>query len=820
MKHLTFLLTLLIGSIAGAIPIEEAIEKQPFTTLAPGEYTITRTIEIAKDTTIIIQNGATLKADCTPVFCVKGGDFRLEGQGKPATIICTKKGARGYRTTERAAVFDLNQATGELPLRFFIRNVNIEGFNGIDAYHMTEGRKDIDEIQAIECNFKCVEKAIGANTITLRTARIENCVFEGGDSPIYLNVPMPGGCLVRGNTLRGFGRSGIMLGKGGQIAEGCTTHLPDTIVHDNRLIEGGHGSTLADSYIHGILIYGNNVSVQGNIVRDVNRGVPVPGERIGQHIVAPDGTILRGKKINWKGKDRRLAGAAIYLKCNRALVQGNICTNSGWRSVIEIKTGGKEYYTSVVNNVVDGSALAIDESFGFECNAGRSLWAGNVVYNMPNQAFVVRSGFENTFINNLISDTKVGFGLSGSAPGEHELIAGNRFINVEYPVALDQPKPVPSTGTDVLLPSTARIRDDEELPPPDQQWHGRQLVRGDKIYVGVASEGGYRWMELQGNLLPVPKYELAGPELMFNSDQSGKEQSTDPELSNPKYPGWRFTCRSVREAQIPEEERGIAPDTTVFQTGGRSLKVVFPTQAAEWRLAQQRTLVPGRRYRATAVVQGEEPRNLRLEVRPDGSRSTIERGKDVQGWQTLTCDFIMPKNKSKCFIFVWGSKTTMGKAAWIDSVSLRELVEEGGTPAPPPDMQKALPATPMPELEGDNLLPPDIKWSPSSSGSKVVLEEKNTIRVTPGKDGAFMLVAKVKLEPGIPYVLHADELSSGSCSVVLSDGNKILGKRTFCAFTTPDTQEKPTQLRIWIPNCKAGEDFMIHGVALHRQLKK
>ena len=62
----------------------------------------------------------------------------------------------------------------------------------------------------------------------------------------------------------------------------------------------------------------------------------------------------------------------------------------------------------MVNNVVDGKSLAIDESYAFECNSGRSLWANNIVYDVPQQAFVVRSGFENTFMNNLIVNARVG----------------------------------------------------------------------------------------------------------------------------------------------------------------------------------------------------------------------------------------------------------------------------------------------------------------------------------------------------------------------------------------------------------------------------
>ncbi len=807
MKILLTVLTALCCSAVFSADLTEKLMKQSYVTVPAGEHTISRTVEISKNLTVILENGAVIKADCAPMFRIKGGEFRMEGRGLPGKIICTAKGQRGYATTERGAAFDLNHADGKLPLRFFLRNIHIQAWNGIDAYFEMKDRKDIEEINVAECSFRCHERGIAVRLVGLGSARVENCTFDGGDNPILLNTAIPGGVVVRGNTLRHFGRMGMLLGKAGQIAEGCTTHLPDTIVHDNRLIDGGHGASIKDSYIHGILIYGNNVSVQGNIVRNVNRGEPVPGSRIGQQIRLPDGKILRGKWITVNGKKRRLAGAAIYLKANRALVQGNICTNSGWRSVIEIKTGGKEYYTAVVNNVVDGRSLAIDESFGFECNSGRSLWAGNLVYDMPHQAFVVRSGYENTFINNLIMNTKVGFALSGRMPGQNELISGNRFIDVEYPVALDGRSLAEGFGPDIHIPGTARIADREELPEPGPQWYGRQLIRGDKIYLGIRSGKDHRWMELQGKVLDYKPGKPVGPELFANSDMSGKEKFDDPQLNDPRYPGWTFSCLSAREAQIPDSERALGLDHTVHRTGNTAQKVIFPNVAASWSLSRKITLMPNRRYRATAVVKGEEPRNLRLQAMPAGRQAVICRAAENNSWQTLTADFFMPEGVTEAQISVWGGKTTAGKAAWIDSVSVRELTRDGMAPEP---------VVPKVKLTGENRITAKSVWRISQASAKVKRLPDGSMEITVQENKALMATCAVKLKPGTDWRFSAETDPKMQCSVMLADGQKLSSNKYSSGIVdfTSAEKEGSTQLRLWIGAQKPGTVIKIKPAAL------
>ena len=795
LKKLYIFFLAVIGISVAAGALEDKLEKSSFVTIGQGEHKLDRTVVVNHDLTVVLENGAVLKSSCDPMFMVKGGEIRINGVGKPGKIISLAQGMRGWKNPKRGAAFNLNHVENKLPLKFFLNNLYIEAYNGVDGYLMCKDKRDIAEINISDCRFKCVEKAIATHSVTLGTAKVENCDFDGGDNPIFLNSPAPGGMIIRGNTLRNFGRTGIQIGKSGQVAEGCTTHLPDTIVHDNRLIGGGRGATIDDSYIQGILIYGNNVSVQGNIVRDVNRGEPVPGERIGQQIKTPDGQILRGKSIMVNGKRRRLAGAAIYLKANRAIVQGNICTNSGWRSVIEIKTGGKEYFTSVMNNVVDGRALAIDESFGFECHAGRSVWAGNLVYDMPHQAFVVRSGYENSFINNVIVSSKTGFALSGLTPGEKELIAGNRFIDVANPVAVDGKAQEDAAGTDILLPSAARIADNAELPVPNAEWFGRQIVRKDAVYLCVRSGNEYRWMELKGKILAVKKWKTSAKELVENSDFSNKELFAGSKNNNPKHPGWQLTCQSVREQQIPEEERGLMLDDKVFKTGTCSQKVVFPNTAAVWSLSRNIKLAPGRRYRAELVYKAEEPRNIRFGVALAGGKVVQERGAETGNWQTLTVDFVMPQKSTGCRILISGSKTTAGKAAWLDSVSIKELIEDV-------------------KVDGKNQLTSKNSWAISPKGVPMTRLENGSLEIVPENANNMILSSRVKLAPGAKWRFSAEMSVKGACSVVLADGKKIQAQE-FVDFTTP-AKDGFTTLRIWLPGQKAGSKVVVSNMKLQK----
>ena len=735
--------------------LQKAAAKDSVVRIPKGKYVFTKPLIITRDTRLIFAEGAHFFFDVAPGIIVKGGKLRMESSGDGALITSSGK-FTGFGTNQRGAIIDLNRSGHDPKLKeasLYMNNIEMRGAFCVDGSNRRHLPVKLGPIELHKCRMIVTQRGVYIVSPKVESVKVTECLFKGGVFGLQVDAAIPGGAYVCGNIFRNVGRSALMLGKSGQVAEGCTKHLPNAIVHDNQILEGGHMATSKNLYIHGMLIYGHNVSVQGNIVRNFNRGVPVPGARCGHHIVEKERTY-RSRTNMVNGKKLIISGSAIYLKANRAIVHGNICTNSGWRSVIEIKTGGKEYYTSVVNNVVDGKALAIDESFAFECNSGRSLWANNIVYDVPHQAFVVRSGYENSFMNNLIINAKVGFALSGRTPGQNELINGNRFIDVQYPVALDGKTPRNAGGLDVHFMPPSHLDAQTELPVPSQQHAGRMIVKGSSVFYCVNNGKEFLWMELSGKAVPQKKWRVIGPELALNADQSGKDALPDS-LKSPVHPGWSCSMRTANEKPLDPADGHITFDTKNFLTGGRSLKFLFKGTTGEFSLRQPLKLAPGKRYRATARVKGEEPRNWRLEVVLPSRFSEQIRAEENQNWQTLTVDFTTPANSGNCTLVMRGSKTSEGKSMWLDSVSVRELQDASLPPPPPARVRKTVgkelitPAFAAALKAGR--MPPKWNLNPGKN-AQYKIEQGSTIAFsTKDKQSALILSSQVKLLPGKSY---------------------------------------------------------------------
>ena len=103
------------------------------------------------------------------------------------------------------------------------------------------------------------------------------------------------------------------------------------------------------------------------------------------------------------------------------------------------------------------------------------------------------------------------------------------------------------------------------------------------------------------------------------------------------------------------------------------MRVRFKGTAGQFALYRTLDLEPGKRYRATAVVKGEEPRNVRLEIALPGGRSEQIRAAEDKKWQRLSVDFTVPAKQGRCTLYIRGYKTSEGKGTWLDSVSVREL---------------------------------------------------------------------------------------------------------------------------------------------------
>ncbi len=355
------------------------------------------------------------------------------------------------------------------------------------------------------------------------------------------------------------------------------------------------------------------------------------------------------------------------------------------------------------------------------------------------------------------------------------------------------------------------------------------LVQGDRIFLGVHQNGAYAWKELAGKVLPVKRYVVTGDELVYNSDQSGKEKAPSEDLADPAFPGWHVGgMQTANEKKIDPHSGCFTFDTQNTLTGGRSLKIMFPDSSGQWRLRQPVSLEREERYRATAVVRGDEPRNLHLEVFA-GGRSFQVRAEDKKSWQTLTMDFQVPKKAGGAWISVWGSKTSPGKASWIDSVSIRKLREEGVPEAPTPVFADLNLAAPFTGQEGK--LPESWKSSMPVSNLLLTPETDGAFSVARNSpSGNFLLWQKVKLKPGVRYRYEADWQAANSKSVILSvkPGTEDHVVRTSFRngwnhaeidFTAPQGNE-PVLLRLWFNKLKAGEKVRIGKVLLRAEEPK
>ncbi|MGM0493160.1 MAG: hypothetical protein ACQER1_09445, partial [Armatimonadota bacterium] len=409
-----------------------------------GDYRFDEPLELEGKITLLLAPGARIVGVGEDVIRIVGdGDITINGLGGRPELanesgIDPERDERNVPRGTVTSVISLNHVPMDARPNLRVEGVTLTGFVCIEGMRVEE-KGPMGTLEVLDCHLEAEDMHLSHQHSEVHDLRVENSLFTGtARYGIYASSPMPGGAIVRGNVLRNVGIRAIQLSGGyvNMIADGAVEYMPSAIVHDNQVLGGGHLAQITTSYIMGILVYGHNVSMQNNIVRDFNRGEPVPGEPVGHHMQMPDGEYFRGIWIATEDDPRkRLAGAALYAKARQGIISGNICTNSGWRSVIEVKTGGREPYVMVSNNVVDGRSLSIEGSFGFECGSNRSVWANNLVYNMPDIAFAVRGNRENTYMNNMVFGAKTAFSVAGGSAGRDELIMNNRFEDVETPVS-------------------------------------------------------------------------------------------------------------------------------------------------------------------------------------------------------------------------------------------------------------------------------------------------------------------------------------------------------------------------------------------------
>ena len=364
------------------------------------------------------------------------------------------------------------------------------------------------------------------------------------------------------------------------------------------------------------------------------------------------------------------------------------------------------------------------------------------------------------------------------------------------------------------LPGPVYLNETAELPEPSPEWNGRMIVHGKTVYLGIVDGGISKWMEFSGKVVEPKQYTVVGPELAFNADQSGNGQSDDPALNDPVFPGWDITMRTATEKPLDPHDGYVTFDTENYKSGGRSLKVLFPEHGSEWRARQRIQVQPGKRYRATALVRGEEPRNFYLSVTCSGKSAQV-RGIETQDWQTLSVEF--NSKSSSCDFIIRGAKTSPGKGAWVDSISLRELVEVGAKPDE--DENKLVPVgdelIAMPQAEDGKL---KKGWGIAGCAHEVSTAD-GAFHLHVADNGNLSLTTTVALQPGsYRYELEfAEETSKFRLSAKLPDGKRLSGKavdalKYQCDFTL-DAEGK-VQLGLWGGALKPGEGFTLKHVSL------
>jgi len=304
---------------------------------------------------------------------------------------------------------------------------------------------------------------------------------------------------------------------------------------------------------------------------------------------------------------------------------------------------------------------------------------------------------------------------------------------------------------------------------------------------------------------------------------------------------------SSNEKVLNPADGHVSYDKENFQTGTQSLKVAFQSVSGNWQLSQGISLEAGKRYRASAVVRGEEPLNLRLVVLDAAGKGHQVRAVDQLDWQRLSVDFVTPGHSGKITLRVWSSKTNAGKAAWVDSVSVRELQEEEL------DENGKVIIRPQQILEerGENLLVnADFQalsktlegtlpkgWGLSFSAERKDVPDGELRHIAFNRDagaleigfknskGNLLLSQSVKLVPGGQYRATAKLQSDFPLQVVL--GVKTADQKNHSArplaekdwqiqtvdFTVPE-QAGSTNIRIWASNLPENQLIRIASVSV------
>ena len=622
-------------------------------------YKFKKEVEIKNSITIILQGGRIIAEGETLFKIISGEKIDFIGQGQTTLLEnikskIIKKGSKKILPS----IIDLDSILKNNIPSISVSNLNFKAYSGINGMSETE-KGEIKNLSIKNCKFICVYAGIVHCYSKIYSLLIKNCNFYGGRHGIRVGSYIPNGARVKNNILKNIEVIAIQLcgGKFNQISQGSTREMMSAFVNGNQII-GSAKKHSTNAYKNGILVYGHNISIQNNIVRNFNRGERIPGRKKGNRIKMPDGSYTDSAWLIKKGKRTRIAGAALYAKGRNVIISNNICSNSGFRSVIEIKTAGLEPYAIVSGNILDGSSLSLHESYGVECHTSKAIWSNNLLYNMPNTAFALRPLKKNTFLNNVIYDSKSAFLISGQG-NQEEFIAGNRLVNVKYKFINSQGEPVTVPTIVQTTPRNIIVNNTDELPIASKRHHGQIAIvktnDSDNILICVYQAKKYTWKSIK-----------ADKQTKFSSAPSvitGENLIKNPSLkleSTKKFPAsWTTWVEKV------PAEKLFKYDNNIFCAGAMD---VGNTRGYSWRLLQIKKLEPNKKYRLSVTVKVGS--DLTYATLTNKQHAVISQ--KTNEWEMLSFDFRASKS-GKTEIYLSGRQCGNDKKIWIKNISLHLL---------------------------------------------------------------------------------------------------------------------------------------------------
>ena len=111
-----------------------------------------------------------------------------------------------------------------------------------------------------------------------------------------------------------------------------------------------------------------------------------------------------------------------------------------------------------------------------------------------------------------------------------------------------------------------------------------------------------------------------------------------------------------------------------------ALAIGFKAGGGNLLLSSSLKLTPGKRYRVTARLQSNLPRQVSLGVKTADGKNHSSKPEESTDWQTQTLDFTVPDTAGNSSIRIWANQLPAGELIRIAGMTVVELAGESVTP--------------------------------------------------------------------------------------------------------------------------------------------